>query len=342
MLLVLFRSRKEIQIKMRLRIYLIALTFTLFAGNALAQEAAADFKPSGKAFMKVYTNYHSTWTNGEANKVFEIQRAYFGYQFQLSEYISGRLTLDVGDPNFGDLEMTAYLKHAYVQYRKNRLTAQFGMIGLNQYKLQEDLWGGRYLYKSFMDEHKFGPSADLGAFVAYDIHKKVKADLTIANGEGYKNLEADTVLKYSLGLTILPFDGLDLRASYDNMGKDSAQQTLALYAGYRAEKLSIGAEYNYQLNHKRIDRHDLSGISVYGSYMLKKIRLFGRYDILSSPKLSTDTDPWNYDKDGQLIIAGVEFRPVKGLIVTPNYQGWIPSNGGGISHSSYLSLEIKF
>ena len=327
---------------MRLRFVLTALSFTLLMGNTFAQNDSADFKRSGKAFMKVYTNYHSTWTDGEANKVFEIQRAYFGYQFQLSEYISGRMTLDVGDPHFGDLEMTAYLKHAYVQYKKDRLTAQIGMIGLQQFKMQEDLWGGRYLYKSFMDEHRIGPSADLGAFVAYEIHEKVSADLTIANGEGYKKLESDTALKYSLGITVLPVNGLNLRASIDHMGKDSAQQTLALYVGYRTEKLSIGAEYNYQMNHKRNVAHDLTGVSIYGSYLMKKIRLFGRYDILSSPTLSTDTDPWNYAKDGQLIIAGVEFRPVKGLIVTPNYQGWIPADGGGVSHSAYLSLEIKF
>ncbi len=319
-----------------------ALAFTLLAGTAKAQEADAEFKPSGKAFFKVYTNYHSTWTNGEANRAFQIQRAYFGYQYQLSEYISGKLTLDVGDPHFGDLDMTAYLKHAYVQYRKNRLTAKIGMIGLHQFKLQENLWGGRYLYKSYMDEYKFGPSADLGAYVAYDIHKILSVDLTIANGEGYKKLESDTVLKYSVGATLRPLRGLDLRASYDHMGQDSAQQTLAFYVGYSQGKVAVGAEYNQQLNHKKINGHDLSGVSLYGSYVHKKIRLFGRYDLLSSPMLSTDTDPWNYAKDGQLVIAGVEIRAVKGLIVTPNYQAWIPANGSGVSHSAYLSLEIKF
>ena len=327
---------------MKRRIILSALAFIMLAGNNFAQEAAADFKPSGKAFMKVYTNYHSTWTNGEANKVFEIQRAYFGYQYQLSEYISGRLTLDVGDPDFGNFEMTAYLKHAYVQFRKNRLTAKIGMIGLHQYKLQEDLWGGRYLYKSFMDEHRFGPSADLGAYVAYNIHEMLQLDVTIANGEGFKKLESDTALKYSVGATLMPLKGLDLRASYDRMGKDSAQQTLAIYAGYSNEKIALGAEYNHQLNYKRFNGHDRSGVSLYGSYQLEKVRFFGRYDMLSSPTLSTDTDPWNYARDGQLVIAGVEFRPLKGLIVTPNYQAWIPANRSGVSHSAYLSLEIKF
>ena len=327
---------------MRLRILILTLAFLWGAGKALAQEPVADYKANGKAFIKVYTNYHSTWTNGEANKVFEIQRAYFGYEYHLSPYISGKLTLDVGDPNFGELEMTAYLKHAYVQYKKDRLTAQIGMIGLYQYKLQEDLWGGRYLYKSFMDEHKFGPSADLGAFVAYRIHDMLSVDLTVANGEGYKKLESDTALKYSVGATLMPLEGLDIRASYDRMGKDSAQQTLAFYVGYHTGKLAIGAEYNQQLNYKRVSGHDRSGVSLYGSYLMKKIRLFGRYDMLTSPTLGSDTEPWNNASDGQLVIAGVEFRPVKGLIVTPNYQAWIPADKSGVANSIYLSLEIKF
>ncbi|MEN8157416.1 MAG: hypothetical protein ABFS10_10725 [Bacteroidota bacterium] len=327
---------------MRLKILFSTVSIIALSVFSFSQSTDTEFQPAGKAFIKVFTNYHSTWTDGEANKVFEIQRAYFGYKYQLSEHFSGKLTLDVGDPSFGDLEMTAYLKHAYAQYKKRRLTARLGMIGLTQFKMQEVMWGGRYLYKSFMDEHKFGPSADLGAYVAYDIHEKLSVDLTVANGEGYKKLESDTVLKYSAGVTLLPFRGLDLRASYDHMGTDSAQQTLALYMGYRNEKLALGAEYNQQLNHKKIAGHELTGISLYGSYLLKKLRLFGRYDMLSSPSLRTDTDPWNYAKDGQLIIAGIEFRPVKGLVVTPNYQGWIPADAGGISHSAYLSLEIKF
>ena len=327
---------------MKSKFSLTALILTLTAAFLLAQEEEPEFKPSGRAFMKVYTNYHSTWTNGEANKVFEIQRAYFGYRYQLSEYISGRLTLDVGDPDFGNLEMTAYLKHAFVQYQKDRLRAMIGMIGLFQFKMQEDLWGGRYLFKSFMDEYRFGPSADLGAFVSYDLHEKVSVDVTIANGEGYKRLESDTALKYSIGTTIQPFRGLDFRASYDHMGQDSAQQTLAFYLGYTKENLAIGAEYNHQLNYRRINGHDRSGISLYGSYLMKKIRLFGRYDMLASPTRSSDTDPWNYDNDGQLVIFGVEFRPVRGLIVTPNYQAWIPANGSGTAHSAYLSLEINF
>jgi hypothetical protein len=327
---------------MNLKRIFVFLILTFSAGVLLAQEGQEDFKPYGRPFIKIYTNYHSTFSGGEASRIFEIQRAYLGYQHQFSEKISGKINLDVGDPHFGDLKMTAYLKNAYMQYADGKLVAKIGMIGLQQYKLQEDLWGGRYLYKSFMDEHKFGPSADLGAFVAYRVHDMASVDVTIANGEGYKSLQSDSTLKYSLGMTLEPLNGMDFRVSYDFMGKDSAQQTLALYLGYQVENIRFGAEYNYQWNHKMMAANDLKGLSFYGSYETKVARVFGRYDNLSSVVIGGDTDPWNYGKDGQLFIAGMEFNPVKGINITPNYQGWIPADGSPVLHSAYLSLEIKF
>lgn len=326
---------------MNFRILFSTLIISLFAANSFAQEEES-FSPSGKPVLRIYTNYHSTFTGSESDKAFEIQRAYLGYQHFFSENLSGSLVLDVGDPKVGDLKMTAYLKNAFVQYKKGGLTAKMGMIGLYQFKLQEDLWGGRYFYKSFMDEHKFGPSADLGAFIKYDLHDAVSVDFTIANGEGYKEVESDSIFKYSAGLTVSPLNGLDVRASYDYMGKEDPQQTLAFSAGYRVEKIRLGAEYNYQLNHKMTADNYLTGISLYGSYQLDNVRLIGRYDNLSSPIIGTDTNPWNESKDGQLVIAGFEFSPAKGIIVTPNYQGWVPADGSDMMNSVYLSLEIKF
>ena len=329
---------------MTLRITLLSLLILVLAGTSFSQEAQeeAEFEPYGSPILRIYTNYHSRWTDGKVDKVFQIQRAYLGYHRQFSKTIYGRLVLDVGDPSFGNFEMTAYLKNAFIQYKKDKLTVRMGMIGLFQYKIQEDMWGGRYFYKSFMDEHRFGPSADLGAIVNYDINRIVSVDFTLANGEGYKKLESDSVLKYSGGVRVRPFKGIDLRVSYDYMGNEFPQQTLALYAGYSNKSLRIGAEYNYQVNYKMVADRDRNGVSVYGSYQMKKVRFIGRYDKLSSPRIDSETDPWNYARDGQLFIAGVEFNPVKGIMVTPNYQGWSPADGSSISHSAYLSLEIRF
>ena len=132
------------------------------------------------------------------------------------------------------------------------------------------------------------------------------------------------------------------RSSSRLTGQEAVQQTLAFYLGYSAKKVDLGAEYNYQWNHKMNEAEDLRGLSFYGSYQLKWMRVFGRYDNLSSPIIGSDADPWNDADDGQLFIAGLEFHPVKGLIITPNYQGWIPADEGSMFNSIYLSLEIKF
>ena len=327
---------------MTLKTTLLIASLFLLSWNLYSQESEETYKPNGKGIIRIYTNYHSTFSDGEASRVFEIQRAYLGYHANFSEKISGRLILDVGDPDFGNFEMTAYLKNAYVQYAGGKVLAKIGMIGLHQFKMQEDLWAGRYLYKSFMDEHKFGPSADLGAYVSYRLHDMLSADITIANGEGYKSVESDTTLKYSIGMTLQPVKGLDFRTSYDYMSRDAAQQTLALYLAYSVKNMNLGAEYNYQWNHRMVEAHHLQGISVYGSYHTKLARLFARYDNLSSPVLSSEEDPWNYTNDGHLFIAGMEFNPIKGLMVTPNYQGWYPADGSPVFHSAYLSLEIRF
>jgi hypothetical protein len=323
------------------------LTLLIFCMLAMitftnAQDQESDFKASGKPFIKVFTNYHSSFTGDQVQNAFEIQRAYFGYSFDLSEKYSGKVTLDVGDPGTGKLQLTAYLKNAYFQYRHDKFTAKFGMIGLSQFGMQEKQWAGRYLYKSFQDEHKFGSSADLGVYAAYKLHSMVSIDASVLNGEGNKSLEMDSVLKYTVGLTLQPVKGLDFRAYYDRMGKDVPQQTLSFYTGYTHKKMKFGAEYNYQMNNNENAAQNQTGLSFYGSYKMKKARVFGRYDQLTSNHIITSPDPWNYAKDGQAVLAGIEFAPVKGIKITPNYQLWMPADGTDYNHTAYLSCEISF
>ena len=124
------------------------------------------------------------------------------------------------------------------------------------------LWGGRYLFKSFQDQYKYGPSADLGAHVSYKLTPFISADITVANGEGYKSIQQDSLLKYSAGVTITAIEGLDLRVYYDYMGMDHAQQSLSFYAGYTGDRLRFGAEYNKQFNHKMSGDEHMSGFSL--------------------------------------------------------------------------------
>ncbi len=308
-----------------------------------SQEIKKEFKPNGKAFVKVFANYNSTFSDSEVFNAFEIQRAYFGYDFKISKEFSGKVTLDIGNPSDGGkLSRTAYLKTAYFQYKKDRLKVKFGLIGRNQFKMQESMWGVRYLYKSYMDEFKLGSSADAGVFVSYKIHDVISIDAAVENGEGYKSLEMDSVFKYSAGITISPITGLDIRLYTDIMGKEDAQKTYAGYVGYSVKNLKIGAEYNYQINNKLNADENFGGYSFYASYKTKKYRPFARYDIFRSTTLDGKIDPWNYNKDGQGVLAGIEFAPIKGIKISPNYQAWFSDSDAAARHSIYLNCEIKF
>jgi hypothetical protein len=313
--------------------------------NSYAQNEKESFKPSGKIFMRVFSNFNTTITDGTSKSAFALERAYLGYEFNLSDNFSGKINFDIGNPNDkGDFEMTAFIKNAYLKYTLNKFSVSFGMIPTTQFELQERIWGYRYVEKSFQDAYKIGSSADLGISAAYSFTNWLSADVIAVNGEGFKKIQADNKFKTGLGITLTPVKGLTARGYFDVMGKDSTQSTLIGFLGYEFAKGSIGAEYNLQNNFGYGKGKDLSGASVYASLSpLKNIKLYGRYDYLTSSLLPGKTDNWNLAKDGNLIIAGIEFQPVKGVKLSPNYRLWSPSDEQKPSvHSFFISCDIKF
>ncbi len=329
---------------------IVALVMLSISISGFSQEKA-EFKASGKPTFKIFTNFHSTIMDGETKNEFELNRAYFGYGYNFSEKWSGNLVFDVGNPeDGGKLEMTAYVKNAYLRYKNNGWTLNFGLIGTTAFKFQEKAWGYRYVAKAFQDQNKMGSSADLGISAAYKFSNMLSADLILVNGEGYKNLESDSIFSVGLGLTLKPVEGFSLRAYYETATGETSyidsegdpvhlanHSTLAFAGKYSNDKFSIGAEYAGQTNNKKNDGRDLSGFAAYMTVNVKSSKLFARYDYMSS------NNDWNTSRDGTRFIVGAEFNPVKGIKVAPNFQNFAPSADGveGVSYV-YVNCEIKF
>jgi len=327
------------------KITALIVSVCFIATMAYGQSEKESFKPSGKVFMRVFSNFHSSFSDGTSASAFELDRAYLGYDFNLSETFSGKINIDIGNPGNGSaFEMTAYIKNAYINYTKEKFTVSFGMIPTTQFELQEKMWGNRYVEKSFQDAYKIGSSADLGIRAGYSFANWLTADVMVVNGEGYKKLQSDKYFKSGVGLTLTPVKNLTARAYYDFMGKNETQTTFAALLGYDFGKASFYGEYNLQNNVGYKAGKTLSGTSLYASVIpLKNIKVFGRYDYLTSNTLSGETSNWNLAKDGNLIIAGVEFQPVKGFKISPNYRLWTPSNSGSKPvNYFYISCDIKF
>ncbi len=303
-----------------------------------------DFTPYGKPLALVFTNVNSTFDKTESSKSFELTRVYLGYEYFFSKNISSKVNFDIGDPGVGKLQMTAFVKNAYVQYKNSDFSARLGMIGVTQFGIQEKLWGYRYIYKSFQDEYNFGPSADLGAAVEYSPSKLISFDISVLNGEGYKKIQADSTFKTAFGITIKPFEGFVLRGYYDMMKHNYNQTSVALFAGYTYKNFNTGIEYNSQNNNGMVNNHDFSGVSLYGSVALAdKFTIFSRYDNLKSKTTEGDVNPWNLNKDGQLFMAGFDYSPTNGVKIAPTYSGWLPRDKSKYFSSTIaLNFEIKF
>lgn len=320
------------------------LVFALLSISMLSKAQASDILTKGKPFMKIFTNYHSVFNQGESANGFALTRFYFGYEYTFNEHWYVKANIDVGDPGFGKYDMVAYVKNAYFRYSIDKFSVNFGMISTTQFKVQEDFWGYRYLLKSFQDAYRYNSSADLGVSVKYEFNKYVSADIILANGDGYQKLESDSVLRTGLGVTLTPVKNLTVRVYYDYSQKQIAQQSIATFLGYATEKFSLGAEYNKQLNPGFNDDRQLNGISVYGTVVAsKKFKFFARYDALSSNVEPGEDNFWNISRDGQLYIAGIEFTPIRGVKLAPNFKGWQPTETSqGFISSIMLNCEIKF
>ena len=90
--------------------------------------------------------------------------------------------------------------------------------------------------------------------------------------------------------------------------------------------------------------YDMTGMSFYATYIInKKFEVFARFDQLASNTLTGTTDPWNFGKDGNLILAGLQFSPVKGVKTSLNYRTYMYQDSKKDPLSLiYINFEYKF
>lgn len=297
-----------------------------------------EFVPTGKVYARVFSNFHEGLMGEDNSSAFEITQAYFGYKYKMSPYFSADVKLDIGDQEGGEyskLKRYAYFKLAELKYTKGKFTARFGLIGMKQFNLQENFWEKKYVKKTYLDYYKFGPSADIGAAVSYDILPILSVEALIMNGEGYKQLQSDNTYKGGFGITCIPMKELTLRYYSDYSYKYIWQNSYTSFIGYKKKDLfSVAAEYTYAINQDLDNDHHWGGVSVYGSFNLtKQWEIFARYDQLQSAKVDDNNQAWNaatevgpYPKsDGKYFVGGFQYIPIKNVRISVNGQYYIPA-----------------
>lgn len=326
---------------------LFVVGWLLLFNTAHGQEKDTNPFSNGKPIGLVFADFYTGINQGSNPSAFEIKRAYLGYEFDLGGNFSSKIQLDIGSPddvsNYSLLRRFAYFKDAYLEYKKNKFNIKFGIIPLQQFKIQENIWAHRYIYKTVIDQQNLGSSADLGTSVNYKATGFLELDFTLMNGEGYNNLQTDYSYKAGLGATLKPWKGLILRMYVDGITKSETQWLLVSFVGYEIkDKFLAGFEYDVKLNNKFEEDHSIDALSGYASWhFAKKLQVFGRYDFITSNTLAGEERPWNLENDGSTIIAGIEYRPVSKVKIAFDYQDWFPYAGNAENHS-YLFLNLEF
>ena len=317
---------------------------------AFSQGGDDQVDTKGQPHFKVFWNYHYDYTKDvDQVSAFELTRVYLGYKYAFDEKFSAKITYDIGKNDAGS-NHTAFVKIAQLDYKINpSVKISMGLIEGKQYKDQENHWGYRYIYKMLQDEHKFGPSADLGINAEFKISKKLLANLFVVNGEGYKNLQdEDGNQRFGMSLIYNPLKKLTTKFYYDTHASENSKSlnNIAFFAGYKADSWRIGAEYNKMengTNYKTaIDDHNLDGISFYGSYVFNnKVEIFARFDEISSNIITGQDNSWNYNKDGALMLFGAQYVAAKGVKFSVNSRNFNYINDD-IEDSSFIYFNAEF
>lgn len=300
-------------------------------------------EPKGKAVVQVFGNFHTGLGAENDDRGFELERSYLGYEYKLGNGLSVKGVMDIGkSSDVSDYQRIAYIKNAMVSWETGNLTLNGGLISTTQFNFQEKFWGYRYIMKSFQDEYKFGSSADLGISAAYRFADWISADAIIVNGEGYKKIQKNEGLNYGLGVTLTPVKGFQIRlyGGLNECGEEGKRDTgnLAAFAGYKHEKFTIGAEYNYMMNASYNEDADQSGYSIFASVNLpKEISLYVRFDDLYSK------NDWNKVKDESAAILGIQFKLGEYVKIAPDFRMAMPkADGVKNSYSACINCYFGF
>jgi hypothetical protein len=303
----------------------------------------------GKPITDIYTDFHYSLNDTSKTTGFGINRAYLGYNFLPGNNFSGTIIINAGNPeDLSDDETRrryAYFREASITYTKENFNISFGIVNTKFWDFQQKFWGKRFVSATFQSLNGYGNVADLGFLAEYKFNDIVRADFGIMNGEGYCDIQIDNSVKTSASVLVTPNDKLTFRLYGDNSSPHGiTQNTLLFFAGFKNELVTIGGELNYKSNLDLTKGHDAWGFSgTCGVNVNKKTELFIRYDNSSSSKMAGDILKWNYKKDGELTIAGIQYTFNQYFKMALNYQGSNPYNPTKQRYDAiFLNANFKY
>lgn len=325
-----------------LQLCVYSITFAQTIDAPLAQE---DFKPSGKIYGDLFVNANLNVTDQYAS--FRLNRLHLAYKYQFTPnwYFNGMLESALEDyapiAQGGDYNNITNLFEFCAGYSSTKWEAKFGLIATELNLQQERMWKHRYVDKVYADKYALAPTNDFGFLIKYKTTQKLSFDLAVTNGEGHKNLQADSSFRYAIGSTVKLNRFVTARAYADMVAHGKIiQSNLIFMLGLHYQHFNLGMEWNQQQNSQWNKGFHKSGYSSYLNVNINpKLQFFGRFDYVSSNRPEDFTYRWNELNDGILAISGVQYQVIQNIQLALNYRSWQAAEQSSAS-GSYVFLDL--
>ena len=336
----------------------------------------------GTVFMDL-TNISQTPTPNKINGTgLDIKRAYVAIDHTFNDTYSANLTLDLapnglilngGTYGTGTEQGSALVKFAYVQAKVlgDALVVRGGSSSMPWIPFVENVYGYRFVEKTYADMNKFANTTDWGAFASGKLaNGLVGYSVAVVDGAGYKTpLRSTTMdLEGRVNLNWNGFvaavggysgkEGVDIQQAAPSATFHTAQRADA-FLGYVSPQFRVGVEYLDQHNFKTVakssplggsDRSE--GYSAFGSVnVAPQFSVFGRYDNTKPSQNLAPTETLTYFN------LGVNYEPVKVIDLALVYKHeevkHAPSGGyadanttlaplGGAGHYDELGIFAQY
>lgn len=290
----------------------IFLKRLLALAGILSASAAGVYAAETKVEGVLFANYSLTTSDYKSNNTlaydyntFDVGRIYVTASSKYTPNITSKIVLEGASTTAGN---AVFLKNAFLQWKDDTgtLTIEGGMPGTLWISPEEGVWKYRFVEKVQTDLESILHSADKGIKVIYKLPKGYgTAEAMLANGEGYKALEAQDWRKKGtkdgqLRLALTPFKNKDFSFSAHYLGPVGLGRVRERIVGgvaYQGKKFSLGASafrsVDYSTFSVTVSPTGKAGYSVYGNLPLTaSVSLFGRYDYVDNSFVKTK----NYDQ----------------------------------------------
>jgi hypothetical protein len=295
---------------------------------------APAWKISGYMFGDYYSFVENNSSKFEGQHGFWLRRAYFTYDHNLSPKFTTRLRFEVNsNGKLAGGSLTPYVKDAYLRwtfYGRQQLT--LGIQPTLSFDFVESVWGLRHIEKTPLDLYRWDGSRDFGVTMAGPMNEANTLKYAVQFGnESGNNSETDKYKAVRAAARYEANPGFSLEgvfAMFDR-DKDADRVTGQVFAGYRAKRARVGAQYSVQ--ERKAAAGSTAGdvtLNIYSGFGVvdlkpNKASLFvrvDRYDDACPDCAGLDYLPMSGVAPFTMVMGGFEYYLLPSVRLSPNFQ----------------------